>query len=208
LTATIFAVAMALVVAFSSKRGSLDRDTIIGIVMATSMAIGVLLLSFATSYTGTVMSYLFGNILAVGRTELFFLIAVAILTFVFIALFYKELEFFAFDEQMARHSGIPVDPIQATLLVFIALAVIASIQIAGIILVTALLVVPGAIAMLIGRRFGSLFPISIATGVIASIIGLSISYILDIPSGATIVLTLAIFFAVATIIKKLSKKGR
>ncbi len=207
-TATLFAVAMALGVAALSKSGYLHRDAIIGIIMALGMAIGVVLLSFTRSYAGTVTSYLFGNILAVGRTELHFLIAVAILCFGYIFLFYKELEFFVFDEHMARRSGIPVDRIQQGLLVCIALTVIASIQVAGIILITALLVVPGVVAVLIGRRFGSLFPISIATGVVASIIGLFISYALNIPSGASIVFVLTILFAIAMVFKRLAKRGR
>ena len=201
LTAALFAIAMAIGISVLSKRGDIHRDTIIGVLLAGSMALGVLFLSFAKTYTGAVMSYLFGNILAVNKTDLLILVAITVLTISFIWAFYKELKFYSFDERIARIYGIPVGKIEIGLLVLIALAIIASIQVVGVILVTAFLVVPGAIAVLFARNFRTLIVIACIVGILSAIAGLTVSYFLDIPSGATIALLLSLAFLVSKIVK-------
>jgi len=204
--AAFFAVIMALGVAWLSSSGRTNRDTIIGILMASSMALGVVFLSLAKGYKGSVISYLFGNILAVTNKDLIWLTAVSLISVIFVLLFRKELTFFLFDERIARISGIPINLIQIGLLICIAFAVIASVHMVGIILVTAFLVIPGAIGQTLGRRLYVLFVISLLSGILSVIIGLFVSYLLNIPSGATIVLVLTFFFGMARIANSLFSK--
>ncbi len=199
--AAIFAVAMALGVSFISRRKAIPRDALIGILLALSMALGIVFLSMSAGYTGSIISYLFGNILMVTRTDLLVLLIVTILGGLYVILFFKELQFYVFDESIAGVYGVPVFPIQIGLMVCIALAVIASVQVVGIILVTAMLVIPGTVALFIGRSYIGLFVISIIVGVLSSIAGLFLSYYLNIPSGATIVIVLSIIFFVIGILK-------
>jgi ABC-type Mn2+/Zn2+ transport system permease subunit len=201
-TAAVFAIAMAVAISLLSKKGDIQRDTLIGILLSVSMALGVIFLSFARTYTGAIMAFLFGNILAVKTSDLYILIGVTLLIALYLSAFYKELKFYAFDERMARIYGIPVGWIEIGLLSLIALAVIASVQIVGVILVTAFLVVPGAIALLFARSFGALIAISCAVGILAAITGLILSYYLDIPSGATIALLSGVSFLILKIVKR------
>ena len=200
--AALFGIIMALGVSALSRGDKVSSDTLIGLLMASLMALGVVFLALSSGYTGSVTSYLFGNILAVERTDLIWLSATALAGILYVTIFYKELKFYTFDQRMARIYRIPVAGIRTGFLTIIALAVISSIQVVGIILVTALLVIPGAIAMLLGRRFSELVIISVITGIVSAAGGLALSYALDIPSGATIVLLLAAVFAVVYIVTR------
>ncbi|MCK5834006.1 metal ABC transporter permease [bacterium] len=202
--AALFAIAMAFGINFFSKHGRVSRDTIIGILLSSSMAIGAILIALSKNYSGSISSYLFGSILSVGKAELWYLIVVTFICLVFVGIFFKELKFIAFDERMAGLYGIHKDAIQLGLLVGIALAVIAAIQVLGIILVNAFLIIPGAIAVMLCRKYNSLFWVAPTIGAVSALIGLVISFLLNIPSGAAIVLLLAIAFVVVFTIKKYS----
>lgn len=200
--ASLFAVGMALGISYLPARGGTRRDAIIGILLSFSMALGVIFLSLSSGYTGSVMSYLFGNILSVTYIDLLWLAVITVVSIFYFIIFYKELKFFSVDEGMAEIYGIPVKPIQTGLLVCIALVVIATLQVVGIILVTALLIVPGAVAMHLCRSYRSLFIVSISIGLIAVIAGLFLSYFLNIPSGATIVVVLTGLFFISRIVRR------
>jgi len=206
ITALFFAIVMAISISVLSKRESMQRDAIIGILLSAFMALGIIFLSMKKTYTGSVMGYLFGNILAVNRGDILWLIAATILSLGFISIFYKELQFYAFDEKIAHIYGIPVVPIQTALLVIVSVAIIASIRIVGVILVTAMLTAPGAMALLISKRYNSLFLIAPVAGIVAGVLGLVVSFVLNIPSGAAITLVLTIFYLLVKFIESALKK--
>jgi zinc transport system permease protein len=195
-TALGVCVATALGIGWISERGRIHEDAAIGILTAGIMALGVVLIGFARAYQGDLFSYLFGNILAVGRADLIELAVIAVVVLGFLALYFKELLFVAFDEEVARVTGIPARALSYGLLVAVACTVVAAIQVVGLILASALLVVPAATGYQLARNWRGILLVSLATGWLAVLGGLLLSYRWDVASGGTIVLLLvALFFA-------------
>ena len=152
LTAGGFCVLVAGGIGWFSRKGRLHEDTVIGILFASSMALGVLLMSFADAYNQDLLSYLFGSILAMNWTDVIIVAVMMVLAVGFLILFFKELLFFSFDEETATASGIPVRFVYYGLLITMALTIVVSIKLVGIVLVSALLVIPGAIGLQLCRK--------------------------------------------------------
>lgn len=197
LTGGIFATLVAWLIGWVSKRGELEEDTVIGTFQAASMALGVVILGFARSYTGDLMSFLFGNILAIGVRELWLLGAVTVAVLGFIAFFFKELLTMTFDEELAKADGLPVGLLYFGLLTCIALTVIVTVKAVGVVLSSALMVIPAATGFELTKDYRKMLGISVATGIIGSLAGLTISYYYNVASGATIALCLSLFFLAA-----------
>jgi len=197
LAAGFFCVLVAMGIGWFSRKGYLHEDTVIGILFATAMAFGVLLVSIADVYNLDLMSYLFGSILAMNWVDIIVLAVLGALVTSFLALFFKELLFFSFDEETATASGLPVRLVYYGLLIAIALTIVVSIKLVGIILVSALLVIPGATGVQLSKNYRSVLVISLLTGVVSVVLGLYLSFWYDIPSGATIVLVLFAIFLMA-----------
>lgn len=195
--ATIFALATALAIGLVSRRGRVSYDTAIGILFAGAFALGVLLMSTIHGYTVDLFSFLFGNVLGISQRDLLLvglLGAVVVLT---IILFYKELLLLSFDPTVAEAMGYPVQALNYLLLALIALTIVISIQAVGIILVVALLVTPSATAYLLTERFFRMMILGVFLAALAAVIGLYLSYYLNVASGAAIVLvSTCLFFLV------------
>jgi ABC-type Mn2+/Zn2+ transport system permease subunit len=195
LTAIGFAVAVANAIGYIGKQGKLSTDTAIGIFFSLSMALGVIFIGMSEQYNVDLFGYLFGNILAITRTDLVIIAVLGTLVLASIFIFFKELLFVAYDREVALVSGMPVTFLDHFFLTILALAVVISMKIIGIVLVSALLVIPGAAAAQITRRYVSMIAVAIVIALISTIGGLLISYYADLASGATIVtLAAAIFF--------------
>jgi len=175
----------------------MSEDTVIGTFFSASMALGVVLLGLARSYTADLMSYLFGNILAITETDLWLLGGLTVLVLLFVSLFFKELLTMTFDEELAQADGLPVGPLYFGLLTAIALTVVVTVKAVGLVLSSALLVIPAATGFELAKDFRGMLAISVATGVIGSVAGLVVSFYLDVASGATIVLGLSLIFLMA-----------
>jgi zinc transport system permease protein len=196
LTAIGFAVVVSNAIGYISNKGHLGTDTAIGIFFPLAMAMGVIFIGMSNQYNVDLFGYLFGNILAITRQDLIITAVLGGLVLLSTVIFFKELLFIAYDREVAFVSGMPVAFLDHFFLTILALSVVISIKIIGIILVSALLVIPGAAASQITRRYNSMIVFSILIALISTSGGLIISYYADLPSGATIV-TLAslIFFA-------------
>jgi zinc transport system permease protein len=197
LTAGGFCVLVAGGIGWFSRKGRLHEDTVIGILFAASMAMGVVLVRMADAYNLDLMSYLFGSILALDWTDVIILAVLSALVISFLVLFFKELLFFVFDEETATASGVPVRVVYYGLLISMALTIVVSMKLVGIILVSALLVMPGAIGMQLFRNYRWVLAVSVASGLVGVIAGLFISSWIDVASGATIVLVLFLMFLLA-----------
>jgi len=204
----VFALVLALVLAVGTRRGILSEDSAIGILVAASMAIGVICLSLRKRYTQDIFSFLFGNILAVLPADLIVSGAVALATVGCLVIFGRPLASATFHEELAKVDGLPVDAIRALLFVLVAMNVVAAMKIVGAILVSALLVVPGAIALLIGRRLASVQAASLVAGVAAVLVGMEVSYLLDLPSGAVIALVLFVGYGASRSVTFLFARAR
>ncbi len=200
-----FAVITALAVGDISKRGKFDEDTVIGIFFATGMAFGIALLSKLKGYYPELFSLLFGNILSVSTADLLVLVAVMSAVLLFVALFFRELLAISFDEEAAQAGGIPVTPLYFGLLTAMALTIMVSVKLVGIVLASALLVIPAATGYRLSRNYRAMLALSLLTGVGGSVGGLAISYYLDLPSGAAIVLFMALLFSAAMVYSR--KRG-
>ena len=193
-TAIVFAVSAALTIGQLSRKSEIHEDTAIGILFAASMALGILFLSLSKSYTADLFGFLFGNILAVTRLDLLIIALLSICVLLMVKLFFKELLFLSFDEEMAKVSGVPAAFLYFMLLGLMAVTIVVSIKIVGIILVSALLVIPGAAGYRLTFNYRRMLLISVVVALASSLVGLGASYYLDLPSGATIVLAATAIF--------------
>jgi len=202
--AAVFAVLAALTTENLTRRKILRNDSIIAILWSLGMAVGIIFIYLSPGYAPNLMSYLFGSIITVSATDLWFMLALALAVAAVFVLLYRPILYVAFDEQFARTRGIPVMFINYLLIVLVALTIVLSIRTAGIILVLAVLTVPQNIANLFTKRLSHIMIWSVVLGFAASMLGLVLSYYLEIPSGATIIFTLVIMYLMARVIKVLT----
>lgn len=194
LSAGGFCALVAIGIGWFSRKGKIHEDTVIGILFASAMAMGVLLVRMAHAYNLDLMSYLFGSILAMTWVDVLIIAVVASLSLGFVAVFFKELLFLAFDEETATASGIPTRFVYYGLLITMALTIVVAIKLVGIILVSALLVIPGATGSQLSRNYRGVLAWSVIGGVVSVFAGLYLSFQYDLASGAAIVLVLFAIF--------------
>jgi len=173
-----------------------SENSMIGILLPLSMALGVIFLSFVKGYTPDVMSYLFGNILLVSKADVVLLLILVVIAVLFFSLFHREIVYYSFDEKMAKHFGVNTGFIHYSVLIGISLSIVASVKIAGIILVTAFLVTPAATAKLMAKTFKGMVTFAIGLSIGASFCGMILAYYLNIPPGSAIVVALFVEFLV------------
>lgn len=196
-SALVCAVLLALLIAFLRERGRVASDTAIAIAFSGATAAGVALIAVVRFGPVDVQSYLFGNVLAIGLADLQILVVAALGLGVLLVGLGKELAFAAFDAEGAAAAGVPVRRLNYLFLAMVAVTVVVSLQTVGLILVTAMLVVPAAAARQWVERLPSLLALAAIFGVSGAVIGLYASYHLRLPSGATIVLTVVTIYAVS-----------
>ncbi len=195
ISAIVFSVATALCIGKASRRGAIKEDTAVGIFFSATMAFGVLCIGLLKGYNVDLMGYLFGSILAVSDGDLVLIVCVSLVVLPCIALFFKELEFVTFDPEVAQIMGLPVRRLYYCLLALIALTVVASMKLVGIVLASALIVAPAASAYQFAEDFRRMMALSVVFGIVSCTGGLVLSYFLNTASGATIVmLSTALFF--------------
>jgi zinc transport system permease protein len=200
-TGIAFAVLVAVLIEWASTRTRVEEDTAIGILFAASMALGLVFLHLSRAYNVDVFGFLFGNILAIGERQLLQILLVTTVVLALLGFFFKEIVFLSFDEEMAWVSGVPVKALRYLFLVLMALVVIVSIYLVGIILISALLVIPGAIAQNLSRQFKGMVRMAAGVAVASTVGGLALSYGVDFPSGATIVLVLSLIYFLTSLLR-------
>lgn len=197
ITALLFSTLVALSIGWVSERTDLKHDTSVGIFFAATMALGVLLIGFLKDTYVDVYSYLFGNILALTAADMWISLAMTAVVLATVLALFKEFLALSFDAEVASVMGLPIRTLHYLLLVLIALTVVLSVKAVGVVLVSALIVTPAAAAHQLTVSFRRMMLLSILIGVGASVGGLLLSYWIDVPSGAGIVLmaTLAFFLS-------------
>lgn len=205
LGATIFTVFSALGMGIVSHKTKQKEDTIIGMMWAVGMALGIVFIKLSPGYTADLMSYLFGSILTVPYNDLGIMLILDFIIILAVLLFYEQFKLVAFDEEYAKTIGLNTLAFNLLLLFLIALTVVVMIRAVGIILVIALLTMPAAIAGQLSKRLPSMMAIATILGIIFTICGLFLSYLWDLPSGATIILCAALGFIISSIYTR-SKK--
>lgn len=178
----------------------LYSDSILAIFLSGSLALAIIIVSLAGSFNASLFSYLFGSILSVTNEDLVIMGIAGTAGMALLLLFFKELYFIAFDEEVARASGIRVALLNFMLVSVIAVIIALSIRVVGTLLIGALMVIPPVAAIRFGLGFFKTMLLSIAIALVSVIIGLSASFFFSLPSGAAIVLCLLVFFIVALVI--------
>ena len=178
-------------------------DTIIGVMWAIGMAIGIIFLSLSPGYKADLMSYLFGSILAVSTMDLWLMAGIALLSLVFMLLFYWKLLALSFDQTFATVRNVPVGPLYLAMITLIGLTVVIAMRVVGLIMVIALLTIPPAIANLYLKDMRAIMALSAALSMLFCTVGLIISYVLNLPSGAVIILVAGLAYVLAALIRSL-----
>lgn len=197
LTAIPFTILVSLAIIQLQRHTKLAADALIGILFAVSVALGIIFLSLKTQYTSDAYAYLFGSILTVNNNEL---IIGSLLAIVTIGTFYKlwsRWSYATFDIELAGADKLPIRSDDVILILLISITIVVSIKMVGIILISAYLVIPPATGRLLSSSFGSMTTMSVIIGIVSSVLGIFFSYILDLPSGAIIVITQTIIFIIA-----------
>lgn len=185
------AVAFTVLAALAMAMGSFDRaersDSIVGIMWAAGMALGIILMDLTPGYNVDLMSYLFGSILAVPREDILFMAVLDAFILGVVLFWYKDFLALSFDMEFARSMGVPVRPLYALMQVLTAVTVIMVIQVAGLILVIALLTIPPMLAELFTSSLWKMMVLAALASLVFCLTGLAVSYHFDITSGASII---------------------
>jgi zinc transport system permease protein len=206
LGALLFALASALGMGLVVKKTRLPEDTAIGILWAMGMALGVVFIGLAPGYAPDLFSYLFGNILTVPFSDLILMLVLDVVIVGVVIALYKELLALSFDEEYSTVIGVPVEALYLLLLCMIALTVIVLLRVVGMILVIALLTIPAALAKRFTYDLRKMMAMAVIFGVIFTLGGLWLSYVLDLASGATIILLSGIVLFASFAFDKLRTK--
>ena len=203
LLAIVVAIIFALLVYYLERKTTLASDAIIGVLFTALMALGIVILNFKAGYQPDLMSYLFGNILAIKTSELYIMIICTLFILYFLLRYKQQLTLITFDRESAYLAGINVNLFDLLFYICLAVAVVLGTKILGIILVSALLIIPPSIAKLMAKSFKLINVLSVIFAEVIVISGLIISYYFNLPSGAVIVLTGVVIFLALVVIKRL-----
>lgn len=186
-----------LVILKLNEKARVYGDAAIGLVSSFGIALGVIIASTAGGFNVDLFSYLFGNILSVSGLEVWMTAVISLLVVLVIVLFYHDLFAITFDEEYAQVSGIKVKMVNKILILLTSLIVVLGIKIVGTMLVSSLIILPAISALQIVKSFRATIALAGVFAVISVIIGIFASYILNLPSGATIVMVNFLFFIVS-----------
>ncbi len=198
------AVVAALGIGLISKNSEIKEDTSIGIVFAGMFALGVALISTVRSYAVDLSHFLFGDVLSVSAQSLWLILIFGGIVLLIVFAFYKEFMTLSFDPILAATLRLPVGMLNNVLLALIAVTVAVSLQTVGVALMVAMLVTPAATAYLLTRRLSTMMMLAAVFTSLSGVIGLYLSFYLSIASGAAIVLTATLFFAIVFAWKKVA----
>jgi zinc transport system permease protein len=204
LGAVVFAVASSLGIEWIATRGKIREDSAIAILWSLGMALGIIFVFLTPGYTPNLMSFLFGSILSVGMSDIMVLGIVLLFTALFFVIFFRPIVYTAFDPEFARTRGLPVTLVRNIMAVLVAIAIVLSIRVMGIILVLSIFTIPQNTALL----FSGIIKGSVLFGICGSVIGLKTAAVFDIPGSAAIIFILTRQFLVAKGGKVLFKRRK
>lgn len=206
LGALTFSLGASLLMGTIQRKTRQRPDTLIGVMWAIGMAVGIIFADLTPGYKSDLMSYLFGSILAVTRADLWMMLIVNIVVIGITVLFFKEFQATAFDESFARTRNVPVDLLYIILVTMIGLAVVMLMRIVGLIMIIALLTVPAAIGSLFLRQMKYIMALATGLSLVFTTSGLLLSFFFNLTSGATIILVAGFTYLIALLIHRSCKR--
>lgn len=193
----IAGITTAVLVAVFSQNRRLKEDSIIGIFFVAAFALGIVIISRAPGYAGSLQDFLFGSITGIPDRDVITVAVAGALLVLGLLLLHKELVAVSLDREMARAAGLPVFALDLALYVMVTIAIVVSVQTIGNILVLALLITPAATARMLTDRLPVMMLLAPCFGAVAAIVGVYMSWSLDLPTGGTIVLVATVVFLLA-----------
>jgi len=194
--AGIWGMASGVAVSRVTRRRVIGSDAAIGVITTASFAFGIALLGLYTRVKQSIDATVFGSVLGVSTTDVWVIIGVTVVTALIIGLNYRDFLFTTFDPEVAEVSGVPVARIDALLMLLLSFSILASMKVLGVTLIAAALVIPPVVARMLTHSFKRMLVLSSAVGGLSGLVGMYLSYHLDVSSGATIVLVNFVLFAV------------
>jgi len=186
-----------------TEKAKMYGDAAIGIVSSVGIAGGVILAGLSKGFNVDLFSYLFGNILAISGREVYLSLALSLAVLLVILVFYNDLFSATFDQEYAKLTGVKTDRINLLLTSLTAVTVVLAIKVVGIMLVSALLILPAVTALQLAKGFKFAMFLSVLAAVLSVIAGITVSFFMDLPAGAAIVMCNVLFFSAALLSKKL-----
>jgi len=198
-----FSLIAAVIMGFVQHRTRQYADTLIGVLWAIGMALGIIFIDLTHGYAPDLMSYLFGSILAVPKSSVLAMFVLDVVIILLFYVFYKEFLAISFDEEFARVLNVSVEPFYFLQLGLTALTVVITMRVVGLIMVIALLTIPAAISLQFTTKLHHTMILSAILGAVFTFIGLYLSYIFDLTSGATIIMVAGVSFLLAMLYRNL-----
>lgn len=199
LSAALFSVLSACGVEWLSKRSDMREDSAIAVFWTLGMALGIIFSFLSPGFAPDLSSYLFGNVLTITHSDIWLLAGLSVVLIAFFALFFHPIVSIAFDREFSRSQGLPVVWFEYTLMMFIALTIVFSLRLVGIVLAISLLTIPQMTANLFTMRFQRIIVLSVFIGYASCLGGLVVSYRLNVPSGACIIFCSILIYALCKV---------
>ncbi len=200
--AWIFVSVIALAISWLAKKHKIQEANTITIFLSLSMALGIILISLSGDYSFDLASYLFGNVLLISHGELWALGILNLLNIAFVLFFYKELFYLSYNPEMAKVFRIRIEAVDKLFYLLLAANIVFNLKSAGIILVTAQLILPAVIAFNLAQKLHQIILVAVFTAIVSALAGFAASFALNLPTGATIVMCQALFYAISLIFKR------
>ena len=207
ITALIVSILAVFGISYMRRRGLADSDAATAVILAVGFSTGLIIISLAGGFNVELFSYLFGSILTIGTGDLMLVSVLGVSSLALVGVFYKELLSITFDEQASRLMGIPVEALSAVFNLLVAVTIVLSIKVVGMILVTALLVLPGLTALQLDLGLRRTAFMSVVFGVGSVVAGVFASAVFDVATSGVIVFTLVAFFLLVSALKGLFERG-
>lgn len=194
LSAMIFSILSAFGIEWLSSRQEVREDSAIGTFWSLGMAVGIIFIYLKPGFAPNLNDYLFGNILTITRVDIMWLAILSVVLFIVFAMFRREILYAAFDSDFAKTRNLPVNLIKYAMMAFMAITIVLSIRLVGIVLLLSILTVPQMTANLFTANFVKMIWLSVIIGFVGCILGLFLSAVLDVPSGVFIIFTQIVIF--------------
>jgi manganese/iron transport system permease protein/iron/zinc/copper transport system permease protein len=206
--ASLWGFLSAILITITSKKTNVSSDSSIGIITTASFALGIALISRYKNFTRSFDAALFGNILGVTKEDLISVIFVALLVSIVVFVIYKYLLFTTFDPVNAAYYGVSVGWVDTVFSLIMAATVVVSLQILGVTMIASTIIIPPVIARILTSNFNKMVIISVLLGAFSSLVGLYLSFYLDISSGPAVVLFSSFLFIISLIYSVVNRKIR
>ncbi len=200
-SAMAFAVGLGLLIGFTSRTGKISEDATIGTLFSFSMAFGIVLISLSKGYHPDVMGYLFGDLLAISSSDVYFAGVILFVTILWYVFRGKAIVYTTFDEDFSKIIGIHVDLDYYIFMAITALITVAVVRFVGVVLASSIMIAPAASAKMLSKKFSRIVVLAVFFGMISIFLGIAFSFSLNISSGPSVVFVVTTIFLISLVLK-------